>query len=267
MQTINLIRPVKSDIKFNIIQFPDGEPHIVLENIDRKDKVTVICRISNPNDLFILMQIGDILNRQGVIFKLFITYLMSMRMDRVISFNESYSLKVVTEIINNMFPNEVTVLEPHSYKVKSLINAYYIPFEIPMPNFEGYLYVLPDKGAKERYNFPPHLTVYCSKVRNLSTGKLSGFSIENPEIITNNPDMPLVVIDDLCDGGGTFVGIAAELKKIAPNRKLSIYVVHMVNPKGIIALSKNFNEVYFTNSYKDWENEILPNNVRVIEIV
>lgn len=78
---------------------------------------------------------------------------------------------------------------------------------------------------------------------------------------------PIRVLDDLCDGGGTFVGIAKELRKAAPNRKLSIYVTHMVNPKGILNLSENYNEVYFTNSYKDWQNETLPSNVKVIEIV
>lgn len=267
MLVLNLIRPEKSDVKFNIIQFPDGEPHIVLEDFDRKDKVTVICRVSNPNDLFILMQLGDILNRQGIIFRLAITYLMSMRMDRVISFNEAYSLKMVAEVINNMFPEEVTVLEPHSSKTQALIDSYYRQLETPMPDFEGYLYVLPDKGAKERYAFPPHLTVYCSKVRDTSTGKLSGFKIENPEIIENNPDKPLVVIDDLCDGGGTFAGIAQLLGFHYPDRKRAIFVTHMVNPKGIATLSKNYQEVYFTNSYKDWQNEVLPNNVKVIEVI
>lgn len=36
-----------------------------------------------------------------------------------------------------------------------------------------------------------------------------------------------------------------------PDRKLAIYVTHMVNPKGITTLSENYDEVYFTNSYKD----------------
>jgi hypothetical protein len=68
MQVLNLIRPEKSSVKYRVIQFPDGEPHIVLENIDRKDNLSVICRVCNPTDLFILMQVGDILNRQGVSF-------------------------------------------------------------------------------------------------------------------------------------------------------------------------------------------------------
>lgn len=52
MQILNLIRPEDSDIKYEIIQFPDGEPHIVLKSINRKDDVTVVCRITNPTDLF-----------------------------------------------------------------------------------------------------------------------------------------------------------------------------------------------------------------------
>lgn len=91
MKVLNLIRPEKSDIKFKIITFPDGEPHIKLKGINRKDKVIVVCRITSPKDLFILLQIGDILNRHEVTFALHIYYLMSMRMDRVISFNETYS--------------------------------------------------------------------------------------------------------------------------------------------------------------------------------
>lgn len=53
MQVLNLIRPEKSSVKYKVIQFPDGEPHIALKNIDRKDNLSVICRICNPTDLFI----------------------------------------------------------------------------------------------------------------------------------------------------------------------------------------------------------------------
>lgn len=38
-------------------------------------------------------------------------------------------------------------------------------------------------------------------------------------------------------------------------------------PEGITTLSGNYKKVYFTNSYKDWDNEVLPNNVEVIKVV
>ena len=218
MQVLNLIRPEKSSVKYRVIQFPDGEPHIILENIDRKDDLSVTCRVCNPTDLFILMQVGDILNRQGVSFILHITYLMSMRMDRVMSYDESFSLSIVAKVINDMSPESVHVLEPHSYRVQDLIKGYWGDITTPVPDFRGYLKVYPDRGALQRYSGNPTENVICSKVRDPRTGQLSGFKIENPEVIEANQDLPLVVIDDLCYGGGTFKGIAQLLESHYPNR-------------------------------------------------
>lgn len=70
--------------------------------------------------------------------------------------------------------------------------------------------------------------------------------------------------------------LAAEIRKIKPDAELNIFITHMVNPKGIENLSKNFNHVYFTNSYKDWNGfkaeygravPILPENVTQIDII
>ena len=62
------------------------------------------------------------------------------------------------------------------------------------------------------------------------------------------------------------VGNFVDLNQVGiPKDRLNISVVHMVNPKGIENLSKNFNHVWFTNSYKDWEN--LPENVTMIKVV
>lgn len=267
MQTLNLIRPEESDVKYKIIHFPDGEPHITLEGVNRKDDLKLICRICNPTDLFILMQVGDILHRQEVPFILHILYLMSMRMDRVISYDESFSLKVVTSVINSMHPQWVCLLEPHSGKVSRLISSHYQDIPAPIPDFDGYIKVYPDQGASLRYGGEYKFDIICSKVRDPKTGQLSGFKIENPSVISEYPDLPFVVIDDLCDGGGTFKGIAELLESQCPGRKRVIYVTHMVNPKGIVTLSENYDKVYFTNSYKDWQSEILPNNVGVIKVV
>lgn len=63
----------------------------------------------------------------------------------------------------------------------------------------------------------------------------------------------------------TFVGIANKIREVNPDRK---YVTHMVNPKGITTLSENYDEVYFTNSYADWDEYMkLPDNVRIIKVI
>lgn len=268
---LNLIRPEKSEISYEIFHFPDGEVHIKLGEINRKDFVQVKCRIRNAEELFIIVQVGDILNRQGVEWGLDIYYLMSMRMDRVISFNESFSLKVVTDIINNLNPLYVLLHHVHSTvslrkflpyirRVQDLDSDY---FSNLIKNSE-YQICFPDKGAYQRYfRFTTHPVLLGEKVRNVNTGKIESIIILNPN--DYNKDLKkILIIDDLCDGGGTFIGIAEALRKIDPDVNLTIDVFHMVNRKGIDNLSRAFDKVFFTNSYQDWDN--LPDNCEMIKV-
>ena len=80
MQTLNLTHVEKSDIKYHIDTFPDGEKSLVIDsNIDHKtDCVNLITRLSSMNEIFVMLQATDILNRHGVVFDLYISYLMSM---------------------------------------------------------------------------------------------------------------------------------------------------------------------------------------------
>ena len=263
MNTLNLINKEKSDISYEIITFPDGEPHIKLIDLDRKKDVSIICRIASPTDLFILMQVGNILNRQGIIFDIQINYLMSMRMDRVMSFNEAYSLEIVANMINSLNARKVKILEPHSEKTLALIKrSSKINDGILISD---YLKVYPDEGAAERYNANPMTDVIFKKKRNLSDGRIVSIEPINPDIL-HKSTKSIMVIDDLCDGGMTFKLIVDYLKEEVPNLKRNIVVTHMVNPKGIKVLSENYDSVAFTDSYKDWENEDLPINVSILKI-
>lgn len=289
MQILNLANPEKSNIKYSISHFPDGEVQITLGEFSRKDSIEVKCRITNAEELFILCQVNDILTRHAVPWNLHIYYLMSMRMDRVMDFNRPFSLSVVASILNTFSCNNLFIFEPHSNKTVLLTDCtdweglpqfiHHLGFKDEREFYNGYTFVLPDAGAYERYSvdfgyFKPD-TVICKKKRDVATGNLLGFEITNPEVVTN-ANKPFLVIDDLCDGGGTFCGIAGEIRKIKPDADLNIFVTHMVNPKGIENLSKNFNHVWFTNSYKDWNGfkaeygkvvPILPENVTQIEVL
>ena len=82
----------------------------------------------------------------------------------------------------------------------------------------------PDAGAHkrvlalgERFGAP---VVCCAKLRNTATGKLSG-----ARVLDEVPDLPLLVVDDICDGGGTFVALAALLRRHS-DRPLGLYVTH-----------------------------------------
>ena len=69
---------------YQVINFPDGEVHLQLDPLNRKEGVIVKCRITNATELFLLMQLSDILKRQCIeVSILEIYYLMGMRCDRL----------------------------------------------------------------------------------------------------------------------------------------------------------------------------------------
>lgn len=267
-QILNLINKEKSDIDYSISRFPDGEVQITLGEFSHKDEIEIKCRITSAEELFILMQVCDILNRHGMIFYVYIYYLMGMRMDRVMSFDRPFSLSIVCKVLDELGAKEIKLFGPHSYKYEDLIKhtetdtIWEDPFGSVLVKFGECQLVYPDEGSMDRYFSHMDTCIKGIKKRDAVTGKILSIEIENPEDIK---DVPLLVRDDLCDGGGTFVGIAQAIRKIKPNADLNIFVDHMVNPKGIENLSKNFNHVWFTNSYKTWEN--LPDNVTQIEII
>ena len=269
MPQLNLVHLEDSDIKYSISRFSDGEVQISLEDFSHKEQIQVKCRITNAEDLFILMQVLDILDRHEVLYKLHIYYLMGMRMDRVMDFNRPFTLKIVLNSLKNCNADTIEILEPHSdvyydFRFGGKFTELYIENSPSNNVWNGFQIVLPDEGAKERYEFSYDKTVLtCSKVRDLATGKILEIKVDNPEVIS---DKPLLILDDLCDGGGTFCGIAKAFNALnIPKERLNIAVTHMVNPKGIKNLSENFNHVWFTNSYEDWEN--LPENVTMLKVI
>ena len=269
MQQLNLVHLEDSNIKYSISRFPDGEVQISLGDFSHKEQIQVKCRITNAEDLFILMQVLDILDRHEVSYVLSIYYLIGMRMDRVMDFNRPFTLKIVLNSLKNCNADNIEILEPHSdiyydYRFEGKFTELYIEGSPSNTVWHGYQMVLPDAGAKERYDFQYVGTALtCSKVRDLTTGKILEIKVDNPEVIS---DKPLLILDDLCDGGDTFCGIAKAFNSLGISKeRLNIAVTHMVNPKGIKNLSENFNHVWFTNSYEDWEN--LPENVTMLKVI
>lgn len=276
MQILNLINKERSNIDYSISRFPDGEVQITLGEFSHKEEIMILCRITNTEELFILMQVCDILRRHGMRFSIQIYYLMSMRMDRVMDFNRPLSLSIVCRVLDDLGAVEIGIYCPHSIEYKKFFR-YTDVFEIPSRiniNWEDYQLVYPDKGSRDRYsNSKPFIfgsRIFGKKSRDSITGKITSIEVENPE---NLDTKPLLIKDDLCDGGGTFVGLAEAIRKINPNLELNVLVDHMVNPRGIEKLSKTFNHVWFTNSYKDWKKDWesqptpFPDNITQIDIV
>lgn len=264
MQVIDFI----NDKGYKVIKFPDGELHLELEPLNRKEPVVVKCRITNSDDLFLLIQLSDILKRQCIeVSILEIYYLMGMRCDRLFDIDRPFTLSIVANVVNSLNAEMVYIYEPHSVRYRKLIHhsfssdlTWYIKCRLFEQNKESLL-VAPDKGSIYRYG-DIHFAVVCDKVRNETTGELQGFRASPKEDVAGRD---LLVIDDLCDGGGTFVGLAPKLRELNPNT-LSLLVTHAIQKQGIEKVAAVYDKVYITDTYKDWTKESLPANVTVFKI-
>ena len=271
MKSINLVDIEKSDVKYKITKFPDGEPQIFLDSeLDRKKEYEVICRITNPEELFIVLQVGDILDRHEVDWNLNILYLMSMRMDRVMSFNRPFSLKIIANALNTMNWKCLESHELHSDKLYTLLKDrsvfpkdWYDKFNSIIDSSD--VIVFPDEGAYLRYTYfftTDQICIKFIKERDVNTGKIKGFTLMDRKYVFK-PGTTFVLIDDLCDGGGTFLGELEILKKVYPDCKYKLVVYHAVNQEGLDKVCSAFDEVIITNSYKDYESK---GNLTVIDV-
>jgi ribose-phosphate pyrophosphokinase len=126
--------------------------------------------------------------------------------------------------------------------------------------FEKYdLYVIaPDNGALKRAYKAANLigakVIECSKERDLSTGKIHRAKI-NWSSFSGSKKPYFLIVDDICDGGATFLELAEQIRTVFPDnhQKLDLCVTHGIFSKGVHALMGEFNYVITTNSYSQAE--------------
>lgn len=257
------------EIQFEKFTFSGGEPHIKINpNFDLTEKITVTHRMQSFNDLGFLCLAADALQRMGAkLGTLFIPYFPAARQDRVMVAGEPLSVKVYAQIINSLGFEKVMVFDAHSEVTPAVLDHCEV---IPNHDFiqkvvekigEEVLLISPDGGAlKKIFKVSEFLggveVVECSKSRDVKTGKLSGFKVYKDDLEGKN----CLIVDDICDGGGTFVGLAQELKNKNAG-KLYLAVSHGIFSKGFEAL-QDFDRIFTTNSFRDIANE----KVEVIKI-
>jgi ribose-phosphate pyrophosphokinase len=256
MKVINL--NTGEGIKITI--FPDGQPHINIQGIAENDEVKVICSLTDTSKLLQLLETANALDNLFAKKKLLvIPYLMAARYDRLMQHGDSVDLKVVADIINMCGFEKVYLYDVHSDVALLLIkNAVGITNKnlVEQYNMPDAVLICPDAGAAKKvakyfdWNSNIKSIVYCSKNRELSTGKITLEVLEPDECVGKN----CVIIDDICDGGGTFLAIA---EKIKPTH-LTLIVTHGIFSKGFQELEKYFQQIIVSDSlYKKYESPII----------
>lgn len=246
-----ITNPPTEDLLFKM---PAGEWHI--RAVGSHEKPLAFVQGASADDLMALCIWADACHRRRQKPRAFIPYLPGARQDRAHD-GEALSSKVYAGIINSCHLECVAFLDPHSDVMPALIEqgiAY--PSDLltlaALPHAESAEYrpitaiLAPDAGARRRaeavgklLRAPVH---QCLKTRDPFTGRLSGFQVP-----TLDPSGNYLLVDDICDGGGTFKAIAQASG--VPRDNLSLWVTHGVFSGLAHELPQYFRSIYTTNSH------------------
>jgi len=246
MVTIDLRR--QENCKFTL--FPDNQPHVNV-TIQESEEARVVASLSSPMALVHLLQTANAIdNAFAVKSELVITYLMGARFDRLMQKGDSVDLVVIADLINSLQFKKVKIYEPHSdtalqlIKHSEAISAAPLSLHYRRPNS---VLICPDAGAVKKVDkylsLNSNLTdvCYCIKSRDLSNGNIT-LKVLTPELCE---DRDCIIIDDLCDGGGTFKAIASQIKP----KTLTLCVAHGIFSRGLKVFEPEFSEIIVSDSY------------------
>lgn len=216
--------------------FPDGTSQVwkIGEDNFRQPFAVITWTFENEAELIHVAQLKLLFEVHQKPVHLHIPYLPYARQDKKISNETTFALYAFVRIINSLYFESVMVFDPHP----DLYNLGF-PFErlsISRPDIEishaiksctPDMVCFPDEGAKRRYAGFIHLPYAIGeKERNPLTGKIMRY-----ELTGNVRDRKILIIDDICDGGATFILLAKALM-LKGAREWNLYCSHGLFTKG-----------------------------------
>lgn len=235
-----------------VMSYPSGEP-LVKERPQRVDRVLLRPK-SMVGFLGGVFWLESVKHRVawGSPFEVILPMPPGTRQDR---WNDSgdalFTIKSVGRIINALDLPRVIVVDPHSDVTAAAINRCHVirPVDFwerdPDEPYAGV--VSPDAGAEKRAGAVASKLgvplIHGWKTRDVNTGSISGFGIEPMHWSRGHR---VLVVDDLCDGGGTFVGLGEVLRREGFHADL--FVTHGLFTKGTSELRAHYLRVICTDS-------------------
>lgn len=248
--------------------FPAGEVGVQLKTTQfsyfttKAPYQTIWAQIQNGDDVMRLLNIVDALRRiDKTPIRLFLPYLPYSRQDRVCNDGESFALGVFAKLINSLNFERVTIADPHSDVSTALIENVEVLNQVDIINefitfsnriLNSFKFVAPDAGSNKKIAklasyFAHHDFIRADKLRNLDTGEIKETIVYADNLTGQN----IAIVDDICDGGRTFIELAKVLKAKGAERVI-LFVTHGIFSKGFGPLLENgIDEIYTTNSYKN----------------
>lgn len=236
--------------------FPSGCEEYVRVTAHFYQEVTycVCMRIHSSADIMRLFMITDAVRRYGVKrVGVFIPYLPYARQDRVCMVGESLSASVMANLLNAQQYEFVMAYDPHSDVMPALINNFVTinPVGHLMQALKDYpdaVLCSPDAGAVKRVEKLAHMVGYTGQIA-MALKARTGDGVSTSTFIGDVSDKDVIIVDDICDGGATFLSLAERLK-LEGAAHVVLCVTHGLFTKGADRLFDNgIDAIYCTDSF------------------
>ncbi len=247
--------------------FPDGTM-LVKQDIPKEDRITISWYYENDRELVALIYLSEHLKAHGCDdVHLYMPYIPNARQDRVKGSEDVFTLKYFAAVINRLSFKTVTVLDPHSSVSEALIDN--IVINKPQALIENVIEKLeklsgekpymfyPDEGAGKRYSgMIPLPYAFGIKKRDWKTGRIEGLDVHGD--IESIRGKSILIVDDICSKGGTFLFSAKKLKELGAD-KIYLHITHCENTilEGELLTSGLIERVYTTNSIFTKEHKLI----------
>lgn len=247
-----------------VFKFNAGEVQVRIRDMDQavlasSNRATIVSRISSSDDLMELIMIVDAVRRISPLIQMTLTlpYLPYSRQDRVANPGEALSAKVFGDLINALNFKKVFTYDAHSDVGVACINncesrpQHLILDELIGEGMKDYTLISPDAGAmKKTLKIAQHFgglpVINCEKMRDTATGEITRTRVHDGNTIR---ERRVLIVDDICDGGMTFIKIAEASQRYSP-RSIDLYVTHGIFSKGLeVLFDSGIGHVYTTDSF------------------
>jgi len=257
--------------------FPGGERSVRIEtDINPSREAMIECLFKSSDDLIDILLLNNALRNLGVKdITLSMPYFPFARQDRVMVKGEPFALQVAAQLINSCGFTKIIIDDPHSDVLAGMFAPGLLEvrpqwelwgavigkelridesrkYDDMAESYPNSCLVSPDRGAlpkiyklAKKTNQP---VIEAGKQRDVESGEIIATTIDKEAVLRYNT---FFVVDDICDGGRTFLELGKVIKEIKPDAKLVLCVTHGIFSKGKEVLKPMFDEVLCINDLSE----------------
>lgn len=221
-----------------ITQFPNGERgyEFAISDIEH---IRLFFKYEDDKDIFSLICAADTIyrwNKQAKI-ELIMPYIPYSRMDRVKKSFSAFTLKSFANVVNSIVkPQYIKCLDAHSDVSLALFDCYVYNCKPQIKFINGKydrdttLIVYPDGNAAKKYKeyLNEFKSISLLKDREFESGQITASTIADSKDLEKfdlSKIKNVVIVDDLCSKGGTFLRASENIRALLKNDSVNIDLV------------------------------------------